>query len=255
MAKELTPEQREKRNARKRRYVEKHREQVNAQRREYREQNKEKINEHNREYYAGYREENREHLKEKNKEWRDNNPELYHAHKKRSLEKPENRETAKQRTAAFRQTEFGAEYIVSYDREYRAIPAKRILNLCNGARGRAEKNGMEYDEDLYEYLIQDIPTHCPCCSVELDYSTGKGRGERRYSPSLDRVNNNIGYVRSNVKIVCWHCNNVKSDASLNELEALVIYMRNGLAASALMISGKFVDDLQLNPDLPLLTTN
>lgn len=101
----------------------------------------------------------------------------------------------------------------------------RILNLARGAISRAKKNGLPYDEAFLLSLKTQRPENCRCCHVKLNYSYLGHGGASFDNPSLDRIDAPKGYVVGNVAIVCWRCNAIKRDASLEELELIVSYMR------------------------------
>lgn len=67
-------------------------------------------------------------------------------------------------------------------------------------------------------MLEDIviPTHCPILGMPLAFT----EGESDWSPSLDRIDPTKGYVRSNVQILSWRANQLKRNASLEELEQL-----------------------------------
>ena len=44
------------------------------------------------------------------------------------------------------------------------------------------------------------------------------------SPSLDRINNLIGYVEGNVAWISFRANQIKSDASYEELKQVLDYL-------------------------------
>jgi hypothetical protein len=48
------------------------------------------------------------------------------------------------------------------------------------------------------------------------------------SPSLDRIDTSKGYVKGNVWVISWRANKLKSDATLAELESIVLALRNRL---------------------------
>jgi hypothetical protein len=48
------------------------------------------------------------------------------------------------------------------------------------------------------------------------------------SPSLDRINNNLGYVPGNVIVVSDRANRIKNNATIEELEKIVNYYKNKL---------------------------
>jgi hypothetical protein len=114
---------------------------------------------------------------------------------------------------------------VESDRRHGAIPAKRMCKLLIDARKRAKQKGIEFDESLRETLRSNPPTNCVCCLATLEYVyTGTKKPHRR-APSLDRVDNAKGYSVGNVRVICWRCNAIKSDATLDEIEAVAAYMR------------------------------
>ena len=45
-----------------------------------------------------------------------------------------------------------------------------------------------------------------------------------HSPSFERLDSNIGYIKSNVLIVSMKANVMKNSASLKELKSLVVFL-------------------------------
>jgi hypothetical protein len=175
----------------------------------------ERIRANARKYYA----EQREERVKKTAEWRDKNREY-----SRALAKVWARDNPEKKA------EKDAHY---YDRHRdritavetakreakRADPGKRILLLLANTKSRARKAGREFDDAIY--VLADHPaTQCPCCGTPFVYA---GRHATR-SPSLDRVNNALGYVPGNVRVICYRCNTLKSDASIEEVKAILAYM-------------------------------
>jgi hypothetical protein len=98
--------------------------------------------------------------------------------------------------------------------------------LIIDSRSRAHKSG-----SLHTITVETVtwPTHCPVLGIELDYRTlSGGRAKRNNSPSLDRWDNNQGYVVGNVFVISHRANRLKSDASVDELERIAKYARHGL---------------------------
>ena len=75
------------------------------------------------------------------------------------------------------------------------------------------------------------PTHCPVLGIRLDYDTPQGhrKPHNPANPSLDRWDNADGYVPGNVVVVSLRANQIKSNASWQELLAVANYARDGLA--------------------------
>jgi hypothetical protein len=102
-------------------------------------------------------------------------------------------------------------------------PVNRMTTLCYQARKRSISKGFEYDEGLKDLLRKDPPMICSCCNAPLDYELGKGRRNKK-SPSLDRLDNSIGYTVDNTRVVCLRCNELKYNGTLDEFRTIVAYM-------------------------------
>ena len=108
------------------------------------------------------------------------------------------------------------EYRIEWDRKN---PLKYMLNT---ARRRAKICGHEFT--ITEDDFTELPTHCPVLKIELRYGRNNGKRDD-HSPSLDRKDSSKGYVPGNVEIMSWRANNLKSNATLAELEQLVEHLR------------------------------
>ena len=95
---------------------------------------------------------------------------------------------------------------------------KRMLTRI---RARAKKKGTPFDLKASDFPT--IPTHCPVLGIPLVY-LGRKRDGIDQAASLDRVDNTLGYVLSNVKIISNRANTLKADASVSELRAVLHYV-------------------------------
>ena len=86
--------------------------------------------------------------------------------------------------------------------------------MIRGVKKRVREKG--YDVNIsHEDIV--IPTHCPIFPwIELKLGGGDA------APTLDRIDNDLGYVKGNIQVISYRANRMKSDASLNEL----IYLGN-----------------------------
>ncbi len=87
---------------------------------------------------------------------------------------------------------------------------------------RAKRRGLKCTitiEDI-ESVMVDV---CPVLDIPL--TVNELGSSRDNSYSLDRIDNNKGYVPGNIQIISVKANTMKSNATLEELEALVAYMR------------------------------
>ncbi len=94
------------------------------------------------------------------------------------------------------------------------------------ARHRAKKKGLPFD--ITENDIE-LPEFCPVLGIKLVIGEGQNPRRNYASPTLDRVKNEKGYVRGNVRVISARANSLKSDASVEEMEAVIAYMKAGEA--------------------------
>ena len=104
----------------------------------------------------------------------------------------------------------------------------RCQILRSGMRERAKEKNLKFDKEFFtvEYLIDRITKNpnCECCGRFLDMSFKFDNKRKDASPSMDRVDSKNGYVKSNVAIVCWHCNKHKQDSTAKELRVIVDFI-------------------------------
>lgn len=94
------------------------------------------------------------------------------------------------------------------------------MYLVAGARQRARRRGLSFN--LHERDIK-VPDVCPVLGIPM--IPGAVWGERNNAPSLDRVDNSEGYVLGNVEVISLRANTIKGDATIEELEAVLAYMK------------------------------
>lgn len=116
-------------------------------------------------------------------------------------------------------------YFTSYDDyknlsdEEKRIRLNRIKKWRN-LRKRAKHQGTNFN---LPFNSIEWPTHCPVLGYLLDYNC---KGYRRAnSPSFDRINPSLGYIRGNVLIISMRANEIKTNASVGELLKVVEYIK------------------------------
>lgn len=82
--------------------------------------------------------------------------------------------------------------------------------LFNAAKGRAKKSGLEFSITLDDIKI---PEYCPLLGIKLD-----AWGDKEGSPSLDRIDNELGYTPENIWVISFKANRMKNTATLEELD-------------------------------------
>lgn len=99
--------------------------------------------------------------------------------------------------------------------------------LWKNAKDRALRVGMEFSITVEDIVI---PKFCPVLGIKLESGLGRALGtgllRRDQAPSIDRINNAIGYVRGNILVVSFRANRIKSDAEVHELEAIARFYRS-----------------------------
>jgi hypothetical protein len=69
----------------------------------------------------------------------------------------------------------------------------------------------------------EIPEYCPILGIKLVLNIGKPRSN---SPSMDRIDNNKGYIPGNVCVISKEANRLKSNLTKESLEKLLDYVSN-----------------------------
>jgi hypothetical protein len=99
-----------------------------------------------------------------------------------------------------------------YSVNYRLRHPERTLLIQ--ARARSKKKEIHFD--LAEKDIV-IPENCPVFGFKLEWNLGKGAGGQANSISLDRIDNNKGYIPGNVQVISSLANRMKAAATPEQL--------------------------------------
>ena len=111
-------------------------------------------------------------------------------------------------------------YAASPVRAYMAARAYKIRNpksdMYACKKAQAKRKNIEFNISFEEIIWPDV---CPVLGMPLIYQRGRGTKRRPYddSPSFDRINPNLGYVKGNVQILSNRANRIKCDATPHEL--------------------------------------
>lgn len=85
------------------------------------------------------------------------------------------------------------------------------------AKERAKKSGIPFNIDVSDVVIPDV---CPILFVPM----AKGGSGHPHAPSLDRINNKLGYVKGNVAVISRAANSLKSNLDIDTIHSLLRYM-------------------------------
>lgn len=109
-------------------------------------------------------------------------------------------------------------YVKNWNSQYlsrtkRENPSKYIFSKI---KRRAKRERIKFNITQKDVKV---PHNCPILGIPLSYDL-----ERKNWPSLDRIDNNKGYVKGNVQVVSMRANLLKNDASVKELKMLYYYL-------------------------------
>jgi hypothetical protein len=99
--------------------------------------------------------------------------------------------------------------------------AGHIITVLRNTKHVAKSLNIPFN--LTRDTLPAVPLACPCCEVNLKRDPN---GPWRNQPSLDKIIPEKGYVPDNVQWLCRKCNQLKNNATLEELRRLVIFLEN-----------------------------
>lgn len=112
------------------------------------------------------------------------------------------------------------EYLQS-KKDYRSINRQRYLFLA--CRNRAKIENLPFDLEINDIIIPDI---CPILETKIIYKESK---TNLFSPSVDKIIPELGYVKGNIRVISRKANMMKLNASKEELlifsKNIINYMR------------------------------
>ena len=97
-----------------------------------------------------------------------------------------------------------------------ANPNRRILRI---ARNRAKRDGLDFNLELCDIII---PEYCPVLGIKLKLDNVKKQDN---SPSIDRIDNDKGYIKGNIMIISDKANMIKNCGTAEEHEKIAKWMR------------------------------
>lgn len=98
--------------------------------------------------------------------------------------------------------------------------SRYVYHIVKRAEQRAKTKNVPFDLSISDIVIPEI---CPILGVKFEIAA---KGEPRdYSPSLDRIDPLRGYVKGNIQIISMKANRIKSNASIEEIEKVLGYLK------------------------------
>lgn len=123
---------------------------------------------------------------------------------------------------------------------YRAESAERSKRFYNSIRGRAKTLLKSAERRSHKYECFDLDEEfivskleggvCEVTGIPFSYDKpAEGLCKNPYSPSIDRIDNRVGYVKSNVRIVLWQVNLMHGEIDDSEMVTLCVKIIEGLS--------------------------
>ncbi len=100
-----------------------------------------------------------------------------------------------------------------YEREKKYVKDNPEFRMWWAAKRRAKTRGLPFNLERTDIVI---PEACPILGLRLE--TGEGVSTDA-SPTLDRIDPSLGYVRGNVWVISALANRMKSNANAEQLRA------------------------------------
>lgn len=93
-----------------------------------------------------------------------------------------------------------------------------IRHMLWSAKAMAKKNGLPFSLKASDLTM---PECCPALGIAFGVGS---RDNSDSSPSIDRIIPSLGYVPGNVCVISRRANRIKTDATLEEIRAVVRYL-------------------------------
>jgi len=102
--------------------------------------------------------------------------------------------------------------------------------MLRRARRRAKVQCIPFSIDIDDINIPEI---CPILGICLKQS--EDRYPSRCSPSLDKIDPDLGYIKGNVQVISYKANTMKSDATVPEMVQFALWVLESNTLDALTI--------------------
>lgn len=126
---------------------------------------------------------------------------------------PEEFKARKARNSLRRYTE-NREQVLAEKNAFNA--AHPEVNMFYGAKRRATMCNVPFDIETSDIVI---PKVCPALGIPLIKNTGPKAKVKYNSPTLDRAQPKLGYVKGNINVISMRANSMKGQKSLEDLKA------------------------------------
>ncbi len=98
---------------------------------------------------------------------------------------------------------------------YKKNPVKKFFQ---NLKGRAKRENILFNLDMEDIVI---PEFCPVLGIPIITFSNSDN-----SPSVDKFNPKLGYVKDNIYVISKRANRIKCDANIEELEKVLFWMKS-----------------------------
>lgn len=92
-----------------------------------------------------------------------------------------------------------------------------VTGVLGTMKRKCRKEGIPFDLEVDDVVI---PSHCPVLGIEMKWCNKI----TEQTPSFDRFDPDGGYVKGNVNVISFKANRLKSNATIDELKAIIDWM-------------------------------
>lgn len=109
-----------------------------------------------------------------------------------------------------------------------------ISQTYQGVKTRAKAKGLEVDIDIQFLTELLVASNFKCAVTEIEMTTISNSRKKAnpFRASLDRIDSDVGYVKGNVRFVCWAVNQMKSDRTEEEFKFWVTTLYKAISSQA-----------------------
>lgn len=115
---------------------------------------------------------------------------------------------------------FGLSYYCKQCDKSRIYCRDRRKILLSAAKRRAREKNLDFNLSINDIIL---PEFCPILDIKLEFNESIVKDN---SYSIDRIDSNKGYIVGNIQIVSFKANTLKNNATIEELEKVISYLKN-----------------------------
>lgn len=92
--------------------------------------------------------------------------------------------------------------------------------LLSHLKASAKKRNIRFTLTLTDLYDLSLPLTCPLLNIIIEYDA---KGYNEFSPSIDRIDSDLGYEPDNIQVLSVKANRAKNNLSEHELKQIAKY--------------------------------